>query len=82
MINGAGMLTHVEYVKEVAEHPDYETTVRTLKAKIESLEATLAIKDQVIQDMRAHQSQLREALIDWNIQAGRMKPRDQWSRNR
>ncbi|MBI2480733.1 MAG: hypothetical protein HYV60_19530 [Planctomycetia bacterium] len=57
-------------------------TIRTLKAKIESLEATLAIKDQVIQDMRELQSQLLEALIDWNIQAGRMTPRDQWSRNR
>ncbi len=61
--------------------PTTKTTIRTLKAKIASLEATLAIKDQVIHDMKELQSQLLEALIDWNIHAGRMKPRHQWNRN-
>jgi hypothetical protein len=47
-----------------------------------TLEAELTIKDQIIQDMKAHQDQLLEALIEWNIHAGRMKPRNQWNRNR
>ena len=27
VVNDAGILTHVEYVKEVAEHPDYDTAL-------------------------------------------------------
>lgn len=52
------------------------STIKSLKAQIASLEATVTIKDQIILDMKEHQSQLLEALIDWNIHAGAMKPRD------
>jgi thiol peroxidase len=32
VVNKAGILTHVEYVKEVAEHPDYEAALAAAKA--------------------------------------------------
>jgi thiol peroxidase len=32
VVNDAGILTHVEYVKEVAEHPDYEAALAAAQA--------------------------------------------------
>ena len=32
VVNAAGILTHVEYVKEVAEHPDYDTALAAAQA--------------------------------------------------
>ena len=32
LVNEAGILTHVEYVKEVAEHPDYDAALAAAQA--------------------------------------------------
>ena len=32
VVNDAGILTHVEYVKEVAEHPDYDAALAAAQA--------------------------------------------------
>jgi thiol peroxidase len=32
VVNEAGILTHVEYVKEVAEHPDYDAALAAAQA--------------------------------------------------
>jgi hypothetical protein len=32
VVNDAGILTHVEYVKEIAEHPDYDAALAAAQA--------------------------------------------------